>query len=278
MRINRAQNDCATLLVVPISWGMFELERLVQIMFEKMNVPQLYIADAPLMAAYGCGVLSALVVDMGHETTDIAPVIDCIVQRTAAETIAIGGVHVRKYLKKLLEADKMFINDYGSSTVDEKFLTALIESDLCELKPFKEMTLPPLVNGIKRVEFTYGSKTVTIGSARFKAFEVLFDPSLSGSSQIGIPDLIYLSITASTDNLEKRLLLWDSILLTGGLSAVRGLRERLENELARLLAASETSSEFQPKEVKFTKTPEYFLNFKDRPSDAAYLGGTIVGR
>jgi actin-related protein len=53
---------------VPISWGVDDIERLVQLMFENMNVPGLYVADSALMAVYGCGVLSGLVIDIGHET------------------------------------------------------------------------------------------------------------------------------------------------------------------------------------------------------------------
>ncbi|KAH6584525.1 hypothetical protein BASA61_007425 [Batrachochytrium salamandrivorans] len=61
-------------------------------------------------------------------------------------------------------------------------------------------------------------------------------------------------------------------------SLIKGIKERIEAELARLLAASETSSEFQAKDVKWTKLPDYFVEFKDRPCDASFLGGSIAAK
>ena len=68
LRIRRSRNTCPTLVILPPHWSPLESERLAQLMFENMNVPGLYLADAPVMAAFGCGVLTALVIDIGHET------------------------------------------------------------------------------------------------------------------------------------------------------------------------------------------------------------------
>jgi hypothetical protein len=62
------------------------------------------------------------------------------------------------------------------------------------------------------------------------------------------------------------------------LSTILGFRERLEKEFAVYLAASETSSEFQAKDMKFTKIPEYFLAYREKEAEATYLGSAIVGK
>ncbi|KAJ3063421.1 hypothetical protein HDU98_000773 [Podochytrium sp. JEL0797] len=44
------------------------------------------------------------------------------------------------------------------------------------------------------------------------------------------------------------------------------------------LAASETSNEFQAKDIKYAKLPEYFSAYKEGGADATYLGATITAR
>lgn len=44
------------------------------------------------------------------------------------------------------------------------------------------------------------------------------------------------------------------------------------------LAASETASDLQPKEVKFCRPPEYFTKMKERPQDMPFVGAQIVAQ
>ncbi|KAI9359600.1 actin family [Zopfochytrium polystomum] len=274
LRIRRKKNTHPALIVIPPSWGIPDVELFVQIMFEQMNVPGLFVGDAPVMAAFGCGVLSALVIDIGHDTTSISAVVDCVFQRHASQTIPVGGRTLRTYLATLLKAEPAL----KDAPIDDAFVKALLESELCEVKPFKEMALPPLVDGTKPVDFEYDGKTYPIGAARFKVMECLFDPSLAKVHEMSIADLAVLVAGASVEQLDKRLALWDSVLLTGGVSPVKGLKERLENELNSRLSASQTSNEFQAKDCKFVKVPEYFLAYKDSPGDITFLGGIITAK
>ena len=67
--IKRSQNDCPVVVTIPYTWGIPDIQKLVQIMFETINVPGLYIADSPLMACFGCGILSGVVIDIGYQST-----------------------------------------------------------------------------------------------------------------------------------------------------------------------------------------------------------------
>ena len=59
-----------------------------------------------------------------------------------------------------------------------------------------------------------------------------------------------------------------------------GLRERLLHEVLPFIAASETSNEYQCKEIKFSNMPEYFTVYKDALAfnESAFLGGAIVSK
>ncbi|KAJ3108540.1 hypothetical protein HDU97_000822 [Phlyctochytrium planicorne] len=275
--IRRAMNESPALVAVPIYWGNDDIDRLCQIMFEIINVPGLYIADAPLMAAFGCGVLSAVVVDIGHEVTTITTVIESIVSRQTAMSLPIGGASVAKHFKELLNADTQLVQEYGGP-VDDELVNALRESDLCELKPVREAVTDAALKSVKRVDYEFKGKKFTVGASRFKAHEVLFTPEEAGSPTLGLAEAIYNVVLSSTDMLDKRMTLWDNIIITGGLAPIKGLRERIENELTVYLAASETSNEFQGKEIKYVKIPEYFSAFREKPADAVFLGGIIVAK
>jgi actin-related protein len=72
--------------------------------------------------------------------------------------------------------------------------------------------------------------------------------------------------------------LWENLILAGGLSALPGLKPRLEKESELYLSASETSNENQAKEVGWVKIPDYFLSFKDRAQDMAFVGASVVAK
>lgn len=77
LRIKKTQNESAVLLTVPFKWSKLEHERITQIFFESFNVPGIYIAPQPLLALYGCGSVSGIIVDIGHETTGEARFYRC---------------------------------------------------------------------------------------------------------------------------------------------------------------------------------------------------------
>ena len=61
----------------------------------------------------------------------------------------------------------------------------------------------------------------TIGPARFRVADPLFDPSLVGKREIlSLPDAIFLAITSC--EADRRQLLYENIILTGGISLIKG--------------------------------------------------------
>ncbi|KAH9275539.1 hypothetical protein BASA83_001821 [Batrachochytrium salamandrivorans] len=141
----------------------------------------------------------------------------------------------------------------------------------CVLAPMTSTAVLP------DIVFAYQGQSIKVGAWRGKVMDVLFNPELINKEVPGLHEAMHLVVSNSCEP-EKRLFLWENILLTGGCSLIKGIKERIEAELARLLAASETSSEFQAKDVKWTKLPDYFVEFKDRPCDASFLGGSIAAK
>lgn len=114
---------------------------------------------------------------------------------------------------------------------------------------------------------------------------------------MGLAEGIYLSATIHTE-VERRVALFENVVLTGGVCVIKGtiknryriatifthnmsflgLRDRIESEMTPFLAASETSNEHQPKEIKWRSLPEYFTAYKERHADVSFLGACIVAR
>ncbi|KAK9805370.1 hypothetical protein WJX73_007756 [Symbiochloris irregularis] len=64
------------LLSEPLHFSKADRERLTQLAFEEFNVDGLFLCDAPVLALYAVGKVTGCVVDIGHEKTDVAVVLE----------------------------------------------------------------------------------------------------------------------------------------------------------------------------------------------------------
>lgn len=69
LNIKKSRNESPVLVAVPVQWTKLDHERITQIFFENFNVPGVYIAPQPLLALFGCGTVSGIVVDIGSQVT-----------------------------------------------------------------------------------------------------------------------------------------------------------------------------------------------------------------
>ncbi|CAG8433834.1 9597_t:CDS:2 [Ambispora gerdemannii] len=271
--IKRSRNECPVMITTPSWWTKEQHERIAQIFFEHFNVPGLYIADQALMTIYGCGSVSGLVVDIGHGKTDITPIFESIVQYHAIQTLPIGGQDIDKYLHTLLQSDEQLLSEYDD-TIDIEFARAIKEIiGGCHDEEEEQHH----DDDEERQEVEYLGKRFTIGSERFRAAEPFFNPILVGKDEVAsLPDAINIAIGSC--DIDKRSFLWENIALTGGSSLLKGLRERLQKELEAYLIISENAGDYQFKEAKFIKIPDYLTSFKERQDLAAFLGASMVAK
>ncbi|KAF9097636.1 hypothetical protein BGX29_007998 [Mortierella sp. GBA35] len=267
--IKRSRNASPVLMVVPTDWTKEEHERITQIFFENFNVPGLYLAEEPLMTLYGCAAVTGLVIDIGHNSTEITPILDTQIQRHAIQSIPLAGSDIDKHFLQLLKSDAQLVREYGEP-LDLEFARHLKESGVCQVlgKDEKENKT--------RAQAEYNGKKFTIGSVRYKAAEPLFNPDLVGKRVQTLIEAIHAA--QYTCKAEKRQSLWESIIVTGGTCQIKGLQARIERELSDSLAVSENFGEFQVRDVKFLKIPDYFPALKDSIVHAGFLGSEIVAK
>jgi actin-related protein len=106
--------------------------------------------------------------------------------------------------------------------------------------------------------------------------EPLFCPEILGG-EIGLAEAMYVGVMENIDPMH-RMTLWENVVLTGGLSQIKGLSARIESEVAVFISASETSHETQAKDIVFLGIPEFFTEYKGRMVDAGFLGSCMVAK
>ena len=76
--------------------------KLTELMFEKFNIPALFLAKDAVLACYACGRTTGLVVDCGGSGCTISPVQDGWVEMRGMNRSAIGGIYMDSYMAELL--------------------------------------------------------------------------------------------------------------------------------------------------------------------------------
>ncbi|KAG0074402.1 general RNA polymerase II transcription factor, partial [Podila epicladia] len=267
--IKRSRNASPVLMVVPTDWTKEEHERITQIFFENFNVPGLYLAEEPLMILYGCATVTGLIIDIGHNSTEITPIIDTQIQRNAIQTIPLAGADIDAYFLQQLRQDAQLVREYGEP-MDLEFARYLKESGVCQALGKDEK------GANARAHAEYNGKRFTVGSVRYKAVDPLFNPDLVGKRVLNIIDAIHAALYGVKP--EKRQALWESIIVTGGSCQIAGLQNRIQSAIEDSLTVSENFGEFQVREVKFLKVPDYFPSLKDSIVHAGFLGSEIVAK
>lgn len=92
-------------------------ERMALIMFEALNVPALYIANAAALALYASGRGTGLVLKSGDGVTYAVPVFEGLALNYAATRLDLGGRDLTEYLMKLLNSRGFSFNSLAESEI-----------------------------------------------------------------------------------------------------------------------------------------------------------------
>ena len=208
-------------------------EKMAQIMFETFDVPASYIAATGILTHYSSGRSVSLSVEVGDGVISVFPIYEGYAISSAILRLNLGGRDVTDYLFKILgergynfetSAEKENIRE-----VKEKLGFVALDYDL-EMKKSEES-----IEIEKNYELPDG-QVITIGNERFRAPEILFQPSMIGREIVGIHQLIYNSIMKC--DIDTRKDLYSNIFLTGAATLFDGFTERIQKEVRNLAPSS----------------------------------------
>ncbi|KAL8432280.1 hypothetical protein Efla_000864 [Eimeria flavescens] len=218
------------LLTEPPNCSVTHTKRLAEYFFEGFQVPELNLSVTGLMAIYGTGRTTGMVVDIGEGVTQCVPVFDGYLEASSLKRSDFGGQELQMYLQKIL-CDL----GYAMTTRDDFEHVRVIKETLCfcSLDPAAEQQRTDLEKSYHLPDgltLRDGETTeVTLGPERFYPAEALFNPQLCGRDNPSLTDLVWSSVRACP--IESRKSLVGSVVLCGGSSLFPGFPERLTQEL-----------------------------------------------
>ncbi|GFE54153.1 actin like ALP1, putative [Babesia ovis] len=212
-----------------------------EIFLEGLGIEEIHTSISGVLAMYGIGKSSGMVVDIGDGMIQVIPMEEGHLDKKAIRRIDFGGMELTMYLQKLL----CELGYPMTSRADFALCRQLKEKYcFCSLDPRADE------NNADALETTYtlpdGQKlrdgetdSVTFSVERFYVCEILFNPAILGFSHPGIAKLLWESIQES--GLTQRKLLMENIYLCGAGSQFENLGERLKFELQNLAPAGARS-------------------------------------
>ncbi|KAI9472568.1 hypothetical protein LPJ78_004667 [Coemansia sp. RSA 989] len=266
------RNTSGFLFSIPALWPKTDLENLTQIAFEDLNAPSIMVVEQSLMAAYGNNGLTGTVIDMGHDTVTITPIVDSAVQTHSIAQSTVAGAVVTRHLQQLLQADDELCAQFTDKQVPLVFAEALKESGKCRLQ-----LLPDRADDAEeRQEFEYDGKTYKIKQETLlQAPEIMMQPTQE--AQMPLAALVRQAVLGC--DLDKRAALWENIHIVGGSSRFGDLQERLQMELeSTVLPASNIFALSQTRDTQFHSIPEYFIGWGGYGHWAAFLGACLAAK
>eukprot|EP01065_Artemidia_motanka_P018237 TRINITY_DN21559_c0_g1_i1.p1 TRINITY_DN21559_c0_g1~~TRINITY_DN21559_c0_g1_i1.p1 ORF type:complete len:393 (+),score=103.41 TRINITY_DN21559_c0_g1_i1:78-1256(+) len=208
-------------------------EKMLELLFEKFEVPALYVQIQAVLSLYECGRSEGVVVDSGDGISHTVPVYDGRVVSGAVQRMEVAGRDLTEWMVELLNADqeRRFTTSADreiAKAIKEKYCYLESDFDAAHAKWDEDNTAFDEVVTHEDIAALPDGETVTVGRARFACPEALFEPALMDRECKGIHRVLYDCI--SKVGLDCRKTMWSNILLSGGTTLIKGLEERLEKE------------------------------------------------
>lgn len=171
-----------------------------------------------------------MVLDSGDGVTHAVPVYEGFSMPMAIRRIDVAGRDVTDALQTHLRKA-----GYNLHTSAEKEVVRTIKEKCCflSMNPAKE---EQMIKEMEEFRLPDGN-SIKLGAERFRAPEILFNPELHGLEYPGIPQIIVDSISRA--DLDMRQGLYQSIVLSGGTTLMKGFGDRLLYETKRLVRAGD---------------------------------------
>jgi actin-related protein 2 len=235
-------------------------------MFEKYGFSHTKVSIQAMLVLYAQGLLTGVVVDSGDGVSHIVPVWEGICPPLLIKRLNVAGRHITRYLIKLLQVRGYAFNrsaDFETvRQIKEKHCYVGYDMELEKKLALETTTL------IQKYELPDG-RIIKIGSERFEAPEVLFNPSLIDEECDGLSEMLFNMIQEA--DIDLRQSFYQHIVLSGGSTMYPGLPSRLEKDmkelyLTRVLKGNEKL------------LPKFKLRIEDPPrrKHMVFLGGSVL--
>ncbi|XP_075991170.1 uncharacterized protein LOC142986537 [Anticarsia gemmatalis] len=195
-----------------------------EIFFETLNAPALSVQALGVLALYGSGFTTGISVDLGYDSTDIDPVYEGGLLRYAHMDTNFSGRDFSEHLTNKLESKGFDLGPAPYKVIQD------IKQQAMFLTPCSEMEYNQVFNQVKYV--LPDGKEIDISEEAHCTPEILFSPKELVGVDTNILPLHEAVITAARKcDSELHTELLGGVVISGGLSSIPGLSQRLVNEI-----------------------------------------------
>jgi actin-related protein len=200
-----------------------------ELLFETMKADGIYFGKTTPLGLYAHGLTTGIVIDSGHNGTDITPVFDGYMFPLTAIHLKYSGTTVNEYLRNLISTrpDNPVDLDEKNIEIIKKKYCFVAQDFVDEESAFDQKHIAHVLPD---------GELLDISTERFRAAEIIFSPGLNASQDEPLPYAVHQSITKSDISLHK--LLFQSVCCVGGNTIFNGFCSRLTKDLAHLAPAS----------------------------------------
>lgn len=238
-------------------------EQLAEVFFETFRAPAMFVAPPAVLSLYASGRTTGVVLDVGEGVTHCIPVYEGYALPHSIVRSDVAGADVTRRLQLLLRKSGL-----AFSTTAESDFCSRMKEDVCYVSsvPTRDESDFDMVGGgggstadAAKAQYQLpDGQVVDLSSERHRASEVLFQPSLLGSEERPVHDVLLTSILQS--DMDLRSTLFSNVVLSGGSTLLPGFGDRLLYEV-RSRAPERTR-------IRISAPPER--------RESAWVGGSIL--
>ena len=201
-------------------------EKLTQIAFEHFNVPAFHTTiQHEFSMFYHCGQGTGVVLDLGAGVTWAVPLYQGYALPHAFVRLDLAGNNLDVIMEHMVD-EKCAIDRKTARQLKEKY------GYVCGLNYAAEVHLAMESPDLDKTVTLDDGNVVTLSKERFECCEALFQPQRYGFGQQGIHENIYNACMKCDVEIRKDL--FSNVIVTGGASKFRFLKDRLQSELSQL--------------------------------------------
>jgi actin-related protein len=247
-------------------------EKLVELMFERLETPACFIASDAMLNSFCAGRPTSLVVDVGGGRIQVTPVVDGYTLRNAVVSTTRGGRWLEDQIAAYLASQQITVTPRyelrglpDDVQVTDSFRQACVQDVLRDIKhtilrvpekPLQEADREAFVNSAEPTRYELPDGTTVENTYELVAIAEQLFHSSNGGQQLkrpkpsaflpahaqpietdensdGLQELIYASVGRSDVDTRRELL--NTITFCGGGSLLPGLGQRLQEELGAIM-------------------------------------------
>lgn len=257
-------------IVTHHSWSQFQLESIIQFLFEVLHINGAMLLSTALSSTYAMGSLqNCCLIDIGTTHTDIVPVVDYAPIAPLTSTIPYGGNTINENLAKILpdlsantieslkkspifevlsdDAKKSSAFTFHENPDEEDGaldVAAIVTSGRDTREILEEREKQKKEKNITNAQMEKNTfvddegNTVTVGKQRFQGCDELINKI---SDRVG-------KVLNQIDDVIKLKSVWENLIIVGGTSSIQGFKNVLLGKLIKDHLVTEPEEERSKRE------------------------------